>query len=78
MSRDLQRLEAAVANLSWVIGSLFLVVLGAINLVHNLTALFRNPSGPWWPIVPGIVLFGLLPLAVGCFLLLRKEPDAPS
>lgn len=64
-----QQVESGARYLS----ATFFVVLGAINFVHNLLPLFQGGAGSLWPVVLGMICFGLGPLLLGIWLVLQPE-----
>jgi hypothetical protein len=65
--------ESRVNTAALYLSASFLVVLGTINIVHNFIPLFRGAGGSWWPVILGMIAFGLLPLGFGCWLVWRHD-----
>lgn len=74
--------EQSDANLSWLYGvfplvKLGLLVLGGLALVVFLIASFYYRAGPdWFPELMALVLFSMLCLALGLWLIALNETDA--
>lgn len=56
----------------------FFIVLGAINIAHNLMTLLRGAAGTWWPVLLGCGLFGLGPLLFGAWLAWKQGERKPD
>lgn len=66
-----------VESIALYLAATFFIVLGAINVVHNLLPLFQGAAGTWWPVLLGMVLFGLGPFLFGAWLVWRS-PEVQS
>lgn len=73
MSQMTSEFRSRINLIAAYLSASFFVALGAINIVHNFLPLFRGAAGAWWPVLLGILVFGLLPLAFGCWLVWRQE-----
>lgn len=71
MKTESARLVQQVENSARYLAATFFVVLGAINFVHNLLPLFQGGAGVVWPVLLGMLCFGLGPLLFGIWLVLR-------
>ena len=68
MTEQTNGTESRINTVALYLSASFFVVLGTINIVHNFLPLIRGAGGSWWPVILGIVVFGLLPLGFGCWL----------
>lgn len=58
------------------VAATFFIVLGAINVVHNMIPLFQGAAGTWWPVLLGTALFGIGPFLFGTWLVWK--PVGPN
>lgn len=73
MTEQTNGTESRVNTAALYLSASFFVVLGTINVVHNFIPLFRHAGGSWLPVVLGMIVFGLLPLGFGCWLVWRHD-----
>ena len=72
----MQQLQQNATAIGRMIAAMFLVVLGGTNVFLNAGLFFRGQVGNWIATLPWIVIFGVVPIGIGAWLLLSGQKRA--